>query len=82
MKGIMLCASYKHIIDSSDSIRKTIDFEKNNFDTSKFRNWNDFEYKLYGVREDHIVMKNLNVQIYEKSSGQKIWEFNEGHYLK
>ena len=82
MKGIMFCASYKHIIDGDDEIRKTIDFEKNNFDTSKFRNWNDFEYKLYGVREDHIVMKNLNIQIYEKSSGQKVWEFNEGDYSK
>ena len=82
MKGIMFCASYKHIIDSNDGIRETIDFGNNNFDTSKFRNWNDFEYKLYGVREDPIVMKNLNIQIYEKSSGQKVWEFNEGHYLK
>ena len=82
MKGIMFCASYKHIIDNNDSIRKIIDYAKNDFDVKKFRKWNDFEYKLYGVREDPIVMKNLNIQIYEKSSGQKVWEFNEGDYEK
>ena len=82
MKGIMFCASYKHIIDNNDSIRKIIDYAKNDFDVKKFRKWNDFEYKMFGVREDHIVMKNLNVQIYEKSSGQKVWEFNEGDYAK
>lgn len=82
MKGIMFCASYEHIIDSSDSIRKIIDCAKNDFDVKKFRKWNAFEYKLFGEREDPIVMKNLNIQIYEKSSGQKVWEFNEGHYSK
>ena len=43
IKMIMLAASYRYILDGSDYLRREIWYDKNNFDTEKFRNWNDFD---------------------------------------
>ncbi len=74
IKMIMLAASYRYIIDSSDYLRREIWYDKNNFDTEKFRNWNDFDY--------HIDMSKCNektgyqdsvITIVEKATGKTVW---------
>lgn len=83
LKATMLAASYDHVLNEYENLRKFIGYSYNHYDVHKFRNWNDFTYEF-----DTSHCKRHNgypelcesiVTIYEINSGKAVWKF--GVYL-
>lgn len=75
MKLIMLCASYDHIIDNDSCLRNFIDFDKNRYDLSKFRKWNDFYYEFDTSHcERYPQFYKSIVRIFEVKSKKEVWK--------
>lgn len=80
LKATMLAASYDHILNDYEHLRKFIGYSYNNYDIHKFRNWNDFTYEFdtsHCKRWPELYQSI--VTIYEPESKNAIWEF--GVYL-
>lgn len=72
-KKVMLIASYSHIIDNDEFLRKEIWYDKNDYDITKFRNWNGYDYVIEPTR-DKYVNRSL-VRIIEKRTKEEVWKF-------
>lgn len=76
IKMIMLAASYSHIIDNSEYLRRKIWYDKNGFNTEKFRNWNDFDYHIDMTKcNDKTGYQDSVITIIEKATGKTVWTF-------
>lgn len=79
-KTIMLCASYPEILCNSEYLRRCIEIDTtnmgNNYDLTKFRNYNNYEFHFDLSTQDNIPygMRNTGVEIMEKSSGKTVWK--------
>ena len=74
----MLVASYPHILNSDEELRKEIwyDYNCNGYDITQFRNWNDYVFDVDTSHCEHgpEVYKSV-VTIIEKTSGSPVWKF-------
>lgn len=76
MKFIMLCASYDHVLNNDEDLRRFIDRSNNNYDIHKFRKWNDFYYVFDTSNcEKTPELYRSIVKIYEAKSDQEVWRF-------
>ncbi len=75
MKMIMLCASYDHIINTSENFCELICCHRNNYDLHKFRQWNDFYYVFDTSRcEKWPELYKCVVKIHEKKTDKEVWK--------
>lgn len=75
MKLIMLCASYDHIINQDEDLRKFIGCAYNHYDLHNFRNWNDFYYRFDTSRcGKYPRFSGSVVHIYEAASDKEVWK--------
>ena len=78
VRKLMLVASYPHILNADEMLRKVIWFDQNSYDLIRFRNWNDFLYETdFSFCEANTspnIYRSL-VTIVEKDSGKRIWRF-------
>ena len=72
MKMIMLCASYSHIIKNSDYIKDMVEIENNNYDISKFKNYNDYYVDLE-IKDN----KSIIVSFKSKKTDEIVWKLKE-----
>lgn len=78
----MLCASYPEIMNKSELIRKCIEMNStnvcNSYDLCKFRNYDNYEYKIDLSTIDNISfgMRNATVEIIEKDSDKLVWKMH------
>lgn len=76
VKMTMLCASYEHVLNEDEDLRKLIDCDSNNYDLQKFREWNDFDYEFDTSEcEKKPELYRSIVKIFEKTTGREIWRF-------
>ena len=76
IRKLMLIASYPHVLNADEDLRKEIWYDYNQYDLMRFRNWGDFSFV---VDTSHCerrpeVYKSI-VTIIEKSSGKAVWKF-------
>jgi hypothetical protein len=78
VRKLMLVASYPHIFNSDEELRKEIwyDYNCNGYDITQFRNWNDYVFDVDTSHCEHgpEVYKSV-VTIIEKTSGSPVWKF-------
>lgn len=75
MKTIMLAASYDHILDNDEDLRKFIWFDYNAYDVHKFRQWEEFEYVFEQTKhQERSEFYRSLVRIYEKESKKEVWK--------
>lgn len=72
-RKVMLIASYHHIIDADENLKKEIWFDENNYDITKFRDWDKFEYSVEPT--DGNRLNNSIVKIFEKDTKREVWKF-------
>lgn len=72
-RKVMLIASYPHIIDADEYLQKEIWFDENDYDITKFRNWNDFKYSIEPT--DGNKLNKSIVRILEKDTIREVWKF-------
>ncbi len=72
-RKVMLIASYPHIIDYDEALKKEIWFSENNYDIKNFRNWDNFEYVIEPTDENRL--NRSVVRIFEKSTKKEVWKF-------
>lgn len=66
MKMILLCASYKNILNGSEYIRNMIDFEQNSSDTNILRNYDNY----------YMIEQEKSLLFYNKNDNKVIWEIS------
>lgn len=76
IKKLMLIASYPHVLDVDTDLQEEIWFRFNDYDLSKFRDWNNFSYDVDTSHcvKDPEVYRSV-VTIIEKESGKPVWKF-------
>jgi len=72
-RKVMLIASYPHIISEDEELQKNICYMENNYDITKFRNWEMFDYLFETGKNNQL--NNSVVKIVEKSSNEVVWQF-------
>lgn len=81
IRKLMLVASYPHILNADDELRKLIWFEYNHYDLMNFRNWNDYAFEVdTSFCEDvHFPEEYRSITtIIEKNSGKAVWKLGIG----
>lgn len=79
LKKIMLFASYPHIILNDEYLQNEIWFSENDYDYTKFRNWNNYSYEIdTKYCKDFPQAYGSIIKIIENESGEKVWEFGFG----
>lgn len=80
-KMIMLIASYDHVLNNDEDLRNLIGCAYNNYDTRKFREWDNYYYEFDTSRcmRSPELYKAV-VHIYEAKSKQEVWKI--GMFLK
>ncbi len=76
IRKLMLFASYPHVLDNDEYLRREIWLEKNDCDLLRFRSWNDFRYEIcdrHGRKYECFLYSV--VTILEKESGKAVWRF-------
>ncbi len=75
MKMIMLIASYDHIIDNDEDLRRFIGIEYNNYDLQRFRKWDDYYYEFDTSRcRCFPELYKSVIRIYEAETHKEIWK--------
>ena len=78
-KMLLLGASYDHILNSDEGLRKFICFDYNEYDIHNFREWDKFEYYFDTSHCDkNPELYKSVIHIYEKESGAEIWKIGVG----
>ena len=76
IRKLMLIASYPHVLNTDADLRRMIWFDNNQYDVSKFRNWNDFTFEVDTSRCERFPEAHKSVvTIIEKRSGEPVWTF-------
>ena len=75
---MLLIASYPHIVNADEELRKTIWYDYNHSDLTGFRDWNS-----YSVETDIFLCGNCSkarslIRLLDKSSGKQVWRFGIG----
>ncbi len=74
-KMLMLIASYDHILEADEYLRKFIGCHYNAYDVHKFREWNNFYYKFDTSHcEQHPELYKSVIRIYEKQTNKQVWK--------
>ncbi len=79
-KMIMLCASYPHILNESEYLRKIIEMDTtnhgNDYNLDKFRDYNAYKYRFDYSTLDNIPhgVRNARVEVIEIDSNRVVWE--------
>lgn len=66
MKMLMLCASYKYVYEKSEYLKNIIEVKNNNYEETKFRNYDNFYVK---VEKDKFFFV-------DKENNRKVWKIN------
>ena len=80
IRKIMLIASYPHIVNEDECLRREIWYDYNSYELEKFRNWNDYRYEIdtsHCNRYPRIpkdVYRSI-VTIIEKETDKPVWKF-------
>ncbi|MBQ4543760.1 MAG: hypothetical protein IJA19_06295 [Clostridia bacterium] len=72
-KRLMLIASYPHILDNDEDLKREIWYKENNYDVTRFRNWDNFEYS-FEPTDGNRLNKSI-VKIFEKDTKREVWKF-------
>lgn len=77
LKMILLGATYDHILNNDNDIRKFLCCSSNTNDIRIFRNWNDFEFHFdtSHCRRNPELYGSI-VHIYSKISGEEVWKLD------
>lgn len=78
LKMVMCAASYPHIVENSEYIRKYVEIEKNNANNLiYFRCWNDFDYCIDISTCTNIPygLLNATLTIRKKQTAKIVWTF-------
>ena len=79
LRKIILIASYPHIIINDTNLQKEIWFSENDYDYTKFRNWDKYSFEIDTSYCISAPQANRSVvTIIEKNSGKKVWKFGFG----
>lgn len=74
LKMILLGASYDHILNQDEDLRRFICYKSNEKDIHMFRNWNDFEYHFDTSHcKDYFHPHGTIAHIFSKSTGEEVW---------
>lgn len=76
IRKLMLIASYPHILNADEDLRNEIWYDYNNYDLTRFRKWEDFEFEVDTSHCERFpeVYKSV-VTIIEKSGRKPVWKF-------
>lgn len=76
LRKLILIASYPHIIETDELLRKEIWYDYNHYDLTRFRKWNEFDFDVDTSHCDRNpeVYKSI-VTIKEKETGNPVWTF-------
>lgn len=81
IKMIMLCASYDHVLDQDEDLRKFIGCAYNHYDIKKFREWDNYRYEFDTSRcSGSPELYKSVVNIIEVDSNEVVWRI--GIFLK
>ena len=81
IRKLMLVASYPHILDFDEELRKLIWLDYNHYDLIRFRNWNDFSFDVdcsYCEDPQYPEEYRSITTIIEKASGKAVWTLGIG----
>ena len=70
-RKVMLIASYPHIILNDEFLQKEIWFSENNYDFTKFRMWDKFDYVF--KTDSSQLLKRSVVEIVDKDTNETVW---------
>ena len=75
---ILLIASFPNILDRDRRLRAAIWYDQNQYDTTRFREWHNFTYK---VMNEHVNGQYENsieefINVYDKKTGELVWHFS------
>lgn len=77
MKMIMLMASYDHILNNDEDLRRIVCRTDNTYDVHNFRDWDDYRYEFDTSRcKLHPCLGGTVVNIYHIKTGEKVWEIS------
>ena len=76
IRKLMLIASYPHVLEADENLRREIWFDCNSYDLTRFRNWNDYRFEIDTSHCERFpeVYKSI-VTIIEKKSEKPVWRF-------
>ncbi len=79
-KGLLLGASYDHILNDDEELREFICCDFNTYDIHNFRNWNNYEY-YYDTSscEKRPELYGSIIHIYKKDTKEKVWTIGVGN---
>lgn len=76
LKKLMLFASYPHVLNADESLRREIWYDVNDYDVSRFRDCDGYNYNV------DFVLCNKRPEVYrsivtatEKATGKSVWKF-------
>ncbi len=76
VRYMLFFASYDHIIENDEHLKKVIGYSYNCYDVHKFRNWNDYRYEFDTSHcKDYPEFYKSVVTVFEKESNSEIWKF-------
>ena len=75
VRMLMLVCSYPEISAQLEWVRKFMDFEKNSYELSKFRDYNNYDFSLVFPNEEEPKPEGCEVSIVEKGSEKTVWKF-------
>lgn len=76
IRKLMLIASYPHVLNEDEYLRDEIWFQYNDYDVTKFRNWNNYAFDVdtsHCIGNPHVC--GSVVTIIEKTTGKPVWKF-------
>ena len=76
LKKVMLIAAYPHVLENASELQEIIQVQRNTYDITLFRNWEDYDYEVVPKETKDTPMANdALVTIRKKDSGQVVWKF-------
>ena len=82
LKTIMMCASYPKLLKESKYLRLCIEMndtnKENDYDLTKFKNYNEYEYyfDLSTIDTAPYGLRNAGVEIRRKETGEVVWRLH------
>ena len=73
---VMLIASYPHVLNEDEGLKRLIWYDYNDYDLMKFRKWDEFTFEIDSSHcSRHPEVHGSVVTIHEKESGKPVWKF-------
>ena len=85
MKIVMLIASYDHVLDNDEDLRRLIGTSYNSYDIHGFRDWDNYYYVFDTSRcEKHPQLYGCVIRIYDVHTDEMVWKIgvhiDDGHF--